>query len=156
VFGRFVMGVRAFLFPLAGSARMPYATFLVFDSMGALMWVGVFTLAGYSVGWQVDGVKERYRAASAILAGVLGTAAAIYLLVKLYRRWRHGSGSVRSKIVFRLEGALRPRSRYPSAPFVSTPEVVPGERDRTDQEGTEHPAGTAPRPASLSIAGRDA
>ncbi len=60
VFGRFVMGVRAFLFPLAGSARMPYTTFLLFDGIGALTWVSVFSLAGYSLGWQIGSINERY------------------------------------------------------------------------------------------------
>ncbi|MCI0370482.1 MAG: hypothetical protein L0214_03665, partial [candidate division NC10 bacterium] len=37
VFGRFVMGVRAFLTPLAGAARMPFGQFLLVDSLGALI-----------------------------------------------------------------------------------------------------------------------
>jgi membrane protein DedA with SNARE-associated domain len=107
VFGRFVMGVRAFLFPLAGSARMPYARFLLFDSVGALLWAGLFILAGYSVGWQVH---DRYRVASMIVAGALGAGFAGYFLAKLYRRWRHGPAFLRERAVTRVRKALRPLS----------------------------------------------
>jgi len=107
VFGRFVMGVRAFLFPLAGSARMPYPYFLLFDSVGALAWAALFTLAGYSVGWQVEGMHHQYRAASRILAGGLAAGLAVYLLLKLYRRRHHGAGSLRERMVARARKGLR-------------------------------------------------
>ncbi len=145
VFGRFVMGVRAFLFPLAGSARMPYPKFLLFDSIGALTWVGGFTLAGYSFGWQIGSLQERYGAASAILAVALGTCAAVYLLVKLYRRLRHGEGSLRSRIIFRVETALRPRSGRAFVPFASMQPVIASvEADGSGLDGMKRPAGTGP------------
>lgn len=143
VFGRFVIGVRAFLFPLAGSARMPYTKFLLFDSIGALTWVSAFTLAGYSFGWQVGSLTERYGAASTILAVALGTCAAVYLLVKLYRRWRHGGGSLRGWIISRVQIALRPRSGRAFVPFASTqPVIAPMEADVSSPDGMKHPAGT--------------
>jgi membrane protein DedA with SNARE-associated domain len=102
ILGRFVIGVRAFLFPLAGSARMPYAQFLLFDSVGALVWAGVFILAGYSVGWRVSEVIQQYRLGAIVLAGALGASFTLYLLMKLCRRWRHGPGSLREQTVTRL------------------------------------------------------
>ncbi len=107
VVGRFVVGVRAFLFPLAGSARMPYTQFLLFDGVGALVWAGLFVLAGYGVGWQVEGVSEGYRAMSTALAGILGAGFAGHLLMKLYRRRRHGTVSLRERMVSRVRKALR-------------------------------------------------
>lgn len=145
VFGRFVMGVRAFLFPLAGSARMPYTKFLLFDSIGALAWVSAFTLAGYSLGWQVGPLKERYGAASAVLAVAVGTSAAVYLLVKFYRRWRQGRGSLRGWIISRVEIALLPRSGRALLPFASTrPVIASAEAHGSGPDGTERPAGTGP------------
>jgi membrane protein DedA with SNARE-associated domain len=145
VFGRFVMGVRAFLFPLAGSARMPYTKFLLFDSIGALTWVSGFTLAGYSFGWQVGSLQEQYGAASAILAVALGTCAAVYLLVKLHRRWRHGGGSLRGWIISRVEIALRPRSGRAFVPFASTqPVIASAEADGSGLDGMKRPVGTGP------------
>ena len=157
IFGRFVMGVRAFLFPLAGSARMPYTRFLLFDGIGALTWVSVFTLAGYSFGWQIGSMGERYRAASATLAVALGTGVAIYLLVKLYRRWRHGRGSLRRRMISRVETALRPLSGRACVPSVSTPPATAAVDTRTravtrDVELPMVGAAIRPRP---SIPGRE-
>ena len=108
VFGRFVVGVRAFLFPLAGSARLPYAQFLLFDGVGAMVWAGLFILAGYAVGWQVTDMYDDYRAATLLLAGILGAAFGAYLLMKLYRRRLHGPGTLRERMVARVRKALRP------------------------------------------------
>ncbi len=109
VFGRFVIGVRAFLFPLAGSARMPYGRFLLFDAIGALAWAGIFILAGFGIGLQVERVLEEYRTASTVLGGALAACFAAYLLMKLYRLRRHGPGILRERIVSRVRSALRPR-----------------------------------------------
>jgi membrane protein DedA with SNARE-associated domain len=127
VFGRFVMGVRAFLFPLAGSVRMPYSRFLLFDSVGALVWAGLFILAGYSVGWQVH---DRYRAASMIVAGTLGAGVAGYFLTKLYRRWRHGPASLRRRLIARVGKALQ------SGPGLRTVISKPSEMVRVGSNGT--------------------
>lgn len=110
VVGRFVVGARAFLFPLAGSARMPYAQFIVFDGVGALIWAGLFTLAGYGVGWQAEGMGEGYRTVSTILGGILGIGFAGYLLLKFYRRQHHGPASIRERMVSRVRKACQLRS----------------------------------------------
>lgn len=68
VFGRFVMGVRgAFLAPLAGSARLPYGRFLLFD-----------------VAADRGGLPDRVGPQAAFLAAGL----AVDLVVKLGRRRR--------------------------------------------------------------------
>lgn len=93
VFGRFVIGVRAFLAPLAGSARMPFGQFLLFDSLGALIWSGLFILVGYGLRSHVARLQHGYRAGYALLAGAFAVAILVYLLTKLYRSWRHGLAS---------------------------------------------------------------
>jgi membrane protein DedA with SNARE-associated domain len=148
VFGRFVMGVRAFLFPLAGSARMPYTKFLLFDGIGALTWVSAFSLAGYSLGWQIGSMDERYRAASTILAVALGTSVAMYLLVKVYRRWRHGRGSLREWMISHVETALRPLSGRTFVPFASTrPVIASTGADGSDPDGMRLRVGPGPTAA---------
>jgi membrane protein DedA with SNARE-associated domain len=94
VFGRFVMGVRAFLTPLAGAARMPLGQFLLVDGLGALIWSSLFIAAGYSVGWRVDQMQHGYRTGYVIIVGALTLSVAAYLLMKLYRRRRHGPGDL--------------------------------------------------------------
>lgn len=53
-FARFVFGMRIIAGPLAGVLRMPWRKFLVFNFLGAVLWVTVISCAGYLFGrqWQ--------------------------------------------------------------------------------------------------------
>ncbi len=94
IFGRFVIGVRAFLTPLAGAARMPFGHFLLVDSLGALIWSSLFIATGYSVGWRVEQMQHGYRTGYVVVVGALTASVTAYVLMKLYRRRRHGPGSL--------------------------------------------------------------
>jgi membrane protein DedA with SNARE-associated domain len=106
IVGRFVMGVRAFLSPLAGAAGMPFHRFLVFDSLGALLWSGLFLTLGYSFGWRLESLRDGYRAGATVLLSVAGAGVGTYVLIKLFRRWRHGPASFREGMVARVVNAL--------------------------------------------------
>jgi membrane protein DedA with SNARE-associated domain len=54
VFGRFVVGARVLLAPVAGVTRMPFGRFLVFDGLGCLMWAGAFIAIGYASGLRLE------------------------------------------------------------------------------------------------------
>ncbi|MBI2205138.1 MAG: DedA family protein [Candidatus Rokubacteria bacterium] len=107
VVGRFVMGVRAFLSPLAGAAGMPFHRFLLFDSLGALLWSALFLALGYSFGWRLELLRDGYRAGATVLLGAVGVGVSMYLLIKLFRRWRHGPASFREGLVARAVDALQ-------------------------------------------------
>ena len=53
-FSRFVFGMRIITGPLAGVLRMPWPRFLVFNFLGAILWVTVISSIGYLFGrhWQ--------------------------------------------------------------------------------------------------------
>jgi membrane protein DedA with SNARE-associated domain len=53
-FARFVFGMRIIAGPLAGVLRMPWRKFILFNFLGALLWVTVIAGAGYLFGqhWQ--------------------------------------------------------------------------------------------------------
>ena len=110
IFGRFVMGVRAFLPPLAGSARMPFAQFVLFDSLGALIWSGLFIALGYGFASRVKWLHDGYRTGFMTIAIVLGVGMAVYLLTKLSRRWRDGIGFIGEGPVTRVAESVHPSS----------------------------------------------
>ena len=51
VVGRFLSLLRTLVPFLAGAAKMPFRRFLVFDALGALLWVTTFSVLGW-VFWQ--------------------------------------------------------------------------------------------------------
>lgn len=136
VFGRFVMGVRAFLAPLAGSARMPYGRFLLFDVVGAVLWASLFSVVGYSVGWRAELIGERYRTVSATLAAFLAAGLAVYFVVKLVRRRRHGAGWLRERMVARVAASLGSYREPESGASIPTAPVAVV-RGGDDQEGQD-------------------
>ncbi len=85
VFGRFVVGARLFLAPLAGCARMPYTRFLLFDALGSLLWAGSFILVGYLAGGHVGEIHGRLRAILGVGLAALGMA---WLIIGLGRSLR--------------------------------------------------------------------
>jgi membrane protein DedA with SNARE-associated domain len=84
--GRFLPLMRALLPALAGSVRMPYGRFLLFNALGNLLWGLGFTLGGYFAG-------EAFRRTVALVGqgvavlGALGVTVAV--LVWAVRR-RYG------------------------------------------------------------------
>jgi len=50
LFARFVFGMRLIAGPLAGVLRMPWRKFLIYNFLGASMWVTVIASAGYLFG----------------------------------------------------------------------------------------------------------
>jgi membrane protein DedA with SNARE-associated domain len=54
LFARFVFGMRVIAGPLAGVLRMPWRQFLIFNLMGAALWVTVISTVGYLFGRHWD------------------------------------------------------------------------------------------------------
>jgi membrane-associated protein len=81
-FARFVFGMRIIAGPLAGVLRMSWRKFMVFNFLGAAVWVTVISSAGYLFGrhWERL-VKDLKMFDIAIAAVVLLSAAILW--------WRH-------------------------------------------------------------------
>ena len=63
-FARFVFGMRIIAGPMAGVLRMPWRKFLVFNFLGAAVWVTVISGAGYLFGrhWErLERILKRLR-----------------------------------------------------------------------------------------------
>jgi membrane protein DedA with SNARE-associated domain len=83
VFGRFVVGARVLLAPVAGVTRMPFGRFLLFDSVGCLVWAGAFILIGYTSGVRLETIQHGFRMISVLaqVALVVGGGWIAYRLV---------------------------------------------------------------------------
>lgn len=84
LFGRFVVGLRALLSPLAGSARVPFVRFILLDVVGAALWSALFVVAGYSLGARLDDIHDWFRMGSFAAAGA-GGAIALYVFARSRR-----------------------------------------------------------------------
>lgn len=81
-FGRFVAVLRAWAAFLAGTNRMAWPSFLIFNAAGGILWATIFGLGGYLLG---DSFRR--------IAGPLGTVAAVIaaciITASLVLLWRN-------------------------------------------------------------------
>lgn len=83
--GRFTALLRALMPALAGSSRLPYPKFLLFNVIGGVVWVVTFTLGGFFAG---AAFEHAAKLAGRGLAIGLAVAAVIALAVWSVRRHR--------------------------------------------------------------------
>jgi membrane protein DedA with SNARE-associated domain len=83
--GRFTALLRAIMPALAGSARMPYGRFLVFNALGGITWGIGFTVGGYLAGTAFEQVAQW---AGRVLAIVVAVVALIAIALWYLRRRR--------------------------------------------------------------------
>jgi membrane protein DedA with SNARE-associated domain len=86
VFGRFVIGARVLLAPLAGLTRMPFGRFLVFDSVGCLVWAGAFILIGYASGVRLEAMEQSLRVVSVAAQSLIVAALGAWAITRFVRR----------------------------------------------------------------------
>jgi membrane protein DedA with SNARE-associated domain/rhodanese-related sulfurtransferase len=83
---KFVPGVNAMAAPLSGVIRMGWRRFLLFDALGALLWVSAFTITGYTFSTDLERVAARAAYLGEWLLVLLLAAFAGYVLWKFYNR----------------------------------------------------------------------
>jgi membrane protein DedA with SNARE-associated domain len=84
---RFITGLRVFAALLAGSSRMQWRTFAIFNMLGALLWAFVITLAGYFFGrsWEV---LERWIKGTGMIALAIAIVAVVVVITLKRRKER--------------------------------------------------------------------
>jgi membrane-associated protein len=88
--GRFTAALRALVPGLAGTAGMPYRTFLVYNLAGGVLWATGFVLLGFAAGRAYPTVERVAGRAGLVLLGVIAAGAAAAVLVRRRRSGRHG------------------------------------------------------------------
>src|SRR5215469_1019620 len=91
-FARFVFGMRIIAGPMAGVLRMPWKRFLLFNCLGAALWVSVISTVGYFFGRHWERLESSMKRFDVIVAIVV-----VLLAVFLWWRGRRrGSSSAAS------------------------------------------------------------
>ena len=90
-FARFVFGMRIIAGPMAGVLRMPWKKFLIFNFLGAALWVSVISCAGFLFGRHWDRLEDAIKRLD--LAVAIGAIVAIVGLWLWNRRKRKAAPS---------------------------------------------------------------
>jgi membrane protein DedA with SNARE-associated domain len=90
VVARFIDGLRQLNGVIAGITAMPWRTFLLYNAIGAALWVGFWTTVSYLLGNNLVAILETIHRYQwwAIAFGMLGVAAYVALHVRHVRRRR--------------------------------------------------------------------
>ncbi|MFY9674303.1 MAG: VTT domain-containing protein [Terriglobales bacterium] len=90
LFAKFIPGINTMSPPLAGSMRMRPQQFLAFDAMGAAIYIGAYTMAGYAFSDVLRDMTRRLRSAGAAAETVFGVGLLAYIVYRIviYRRYR--------------------------------------------------------------------
>jgi membrane protein DedA with SNARE-associated domain len=84
--GRFTAVLRALMPALAGTARMPYRTFVVYNAVGGIVWGVGYCLLGYLAGSAYVAVEREVGAGFAIAIAALVVAVLVIWAVRRHRR----------------------------------------------------------------------
>ncbi len=83
--GRWVAFFRAVMPALAGSARMPYPTFLAFNATGGAVWGAVVVTAGYLAGASYAAIEKTVGRDAAFIVLAVALVAAVVWRVRKHR-----------------------------------------------------------------------
>jgi membrane protein DedA with SNARE-associated domain/rhodanese-related sulfurtransferase len=83
MFAKFIPGFASVSTAMAGAVRLPYWKFLLFDLIGALLWVGVAVGLGYVFRDAIGGVMDTLQSLGKWGLVLLGSALLLYIV----RRW---------------------------------------------------------------------
>jgi membrane protein DedA with SNARE-associated domain len=83
---KFVPGLSAVSTPLAGMIRMPLRLFLFFDCMGAILWVGSYTMFGYLLSEELDRASSYAASTGKVLLLLVAGGLSLYVLRKYFLR----------------------------------------------------------------------
>ena len=79
-FGRFIAILRTWAALLAGTARMPLAPFMIYTTLGAVVWAGLFGALGYVFGRSLPALEHDITLATLCLLGAVIVFGGIYLI----------------------------------------------------------------------------
>src|SRR5579864_6364189 len=85
ILARFVPIIRTFCPPVAGAAKMSYARYLLFDTVGGVFWVGTMILGSYFLGHFIPNITQRIHYVIAVVI-ILSILPAIISILRARRQ----------------------------------------------------------------------
>ena len=85
-FARFVFGMRIIAGPMAGVLRMAWKKFLIFNFLGAVLWVSVIASLGYFFGRHWDRMENALKRFDIAIVIVVGIAILVWWLRRRARK----------------------------------------------------------------------
>ena len=95
VVARFIEGLRQANGIIAGTTGMHWARFLLFNAIGAALWVAAWTAVGYFSGSHIDAIYNDATRYSAYLAIAFGVVVLALIVRAVLRRRRRGAAAGR-------------------------------------------------------------
>ena len=86
--GRFVAVLRALMPAVAGTTRMRYRTFLIYNVLGGIIWGVGYCLLGYAAGSAYAAIERTVGTGVAIVLAVVVLAAVAFWAIRRHRRER--------------------------------------------------------------------
>jgi membrane protein DedA with SNARE-associated domain len=86
---RFIEGLRQANGIVAGTIRMPWPRFLLFNMLGAVLWVGLWALVGYLAGDHITAIYNTVSRYSLYLLIALAVVVVALIIRAAVRRHRH-------------------------------------------------------------------
>ncbi len=90
LFAKFIPGINAMSPPLAGSMKMRLRDFLQYDSLGAALYVGAYSVAGYLFSDALRAITRGLRSAGFAAEVIFGLGLVAYAVyrISVYRKYR--------------------------------------------------------------------
>ncbi len=86
VFAKFVPGLNTVVMPLAGKFKLPASRFLIFDTLGAVLWTTSYMALGWLFREQLERAGEALQRLGAWFGLLVAVAFALYLALRYFRR----------------------------------------------------------------------
>src|SRR5437016_13448133 len=86
LFAKFVPGFASVATALAGALRLPYWMFVLFDAMGAALWVGVGVGLGYLFRNAIEEVMTKLSSLGQYGLALIVAGFIVWILIKWFRR----------------------------------------------------------------------
>jgi len=151
LFSKFVPGLNTVAPPMAGVVHMGPWRFLIFDTLGTLLWAGTFLGLGYAFTGEIEHVAERAEAMGGWALAIVGGGLVGYIVYKLIARQRFlrelriariGVDELKARIESG-EGLVIVDLRH-ALDVAADPETIPGAIRMDAEELQSRPGGLPP------------